>query len=61
MSTTITVRITEKEKNMVENLAKYLYRRGNIEEPTISEAVRNCIHTTVGIALKTIEAERYAR
>ena len=61
MSTQITVRVSNEEKNLAEKLAIYLHKRGNIDEPTISNAIRMCIRFTVGTLLKTIEAERYTR
>lgn len=61
MSTNINVKITNEEKDAVEKLANYLHTLGKIEKPTLSEAVRSCIHYTIGDILKGIEADRYAR
>ncbi|MEM3994967.1 MAG: hypothetical protein QXW40_06215 [Thermofilum sp.] len=60
MVTTVTVRMTEEEKELVEKLANYLYKLGKIKEPTISNAIRACIYFTVNEILKALEAERYS-
>jgi len=58
--TTVTVKMTEEEKELVEKLANYLYKLGKIKEPTISNTIRACIYFTVNEILKALEAERYA-
>lgn len=60
MVVTITVRITEEERELIEKLANYLHKLGKIREPTVSEAIRACIYFTVNEILKAIEAERYS-
>ncbi|MEM1710356.1 MAG: hypothetical protein QW820_05655 [Sulfolobales archaeon] len=60
MVTTVTVKMTEEEKELVEKLANYLYKLGKIKEPTISNTIRACIYFTVNEILKALEAERYA-
>lgn len=60
MSTKIDIRVTEKEKNLVEKLANYLYKAGKIEKETLSDAMRLCLHYTCGEIFKGIEADRYA-
>jgi len=57
--TVITVRVSEEEKELAEKLANYLHKLGKIKEPTISEAIRVCLHFTVNEILKAIEMERY--
>ena len=59
MVSSINVRVTEKEKNMAEKLANYLYELGKIEKPTLSDAMRTSLHFTVNEILKAVEAERY--
>jgi len=59
LATSINVRVTEEEKEMAEKLANYLYKLGKIKEPTLSEAMRACLHFTVNEILKAIEMERY--
>jgi len=46
---------------MLEKLANYLHKLGKIESPTLSDALRVCLHFTVNEILKAIEAERYAK
>jgi len=55
----ISIRMTSEERMMAESLAKYLKRAGNIEEATISSALRLCLHYTVTEILKAIERRRY--
>jgi DNA-directed RNA polymerase subunit H (RpoH/RPB5) len=50
---------TEEEKELLEKLAAYLHKLGKIEAPTISDALRVCLHFTVNEILKAVEAERY--
>ncbi len=59
MVSMISVRVTDEEKELIESLAKYLHKLGRIKEPTISEAMRACLHFTVNELLKAIETERY--
>ena len=60
-TTNINVKLTEKERNIVEKLADYLFKIKKIEAPTISDCVRFCIYFTSSMAIKEIEARRYAR
>jgi len=46
---------------MVEKMAKLFYAYGKILEPTLSEAVRACIHFTKNEFYKAIEVDRHAR
>lgn len=55
------VRLTPEERDMLEKLAKYLHKLGKIDQPTLSEALRVCLHFTVNEILKAIEADRYMR
>jgi len=55
------VRLAPEEREMLEKLANYLHKLGKIQEPTLSEAMRVCLHFTVNEILKAIEAERYAK
>jgi hypothetical protein len=55
----ITVKLTAEEREMLEKLAVYLHKLGKIDAPTISDALRVCLHFTVNEILKAIEAERY--
>jgi len=59
-TTVVSTRLTQEERDLLEALAKYLYRLGKIREPSASEALRACLHFTVNELLKAIEAERYA-
>jgi hypothetical protein len=55
----VSVKLTEEEKELLEKLANYLHKLGKIEQPTISDALRVCLHFTVNEILKAIERERY--
>jgi hypothetical protein len=55
----VSVKLTEEEKELLEKLANYLHKLGKIEAPTISDALRVCLHFTVNEILKAIERERY--
>lgn len=60
MSVVVSTRLSEEERELLEVLAKYLHKVGKIGEPTLSEALRACLHFTVNELLKAIEVERYA-
>ncbi|MEM4667377.1 MAG: hypothetical protein QW498_08770 [Thermofilum sp.] len=55
---TVSTRLTEKEKRMLEILAQYLYRLGKIDQPTVSDALRACFYFTMNEVLKMIERDR---
>jgi len=55
----VTVKLTAEEREMLEKLAVYLHKLGKIDAPTMSDALRVCLHFTVNEILKAIEAERY--
>lgn len=59
LSTIVTVRVTQEERELIEALADYLYKLGKIREPTISEALRACLYFTVNEIMKALEAEKY--
>ncbi|MEM1820357.1 MAG: hypothetical protein QXU64_02065 [Thermofilaceae archaeon] len=54
----VSVKLTEKERRMLELLAQYLYKLGKIDQPTISNALRACLYFTINEILKAIERER---
>lgn len=60
MPTTINVRVSEKEKNKAEKLAKYLHKLGLIEKATLSDAMRKSLQFTINEVVKSIERERYS-
>ena len=61
MSTSINVRMTNEEKDMAQKLADYLFKVGKIENPTLSDAMRQSLYFTVNQLLKAVETERYGR
>lgn len=58
MSEKISVRVTTEEKEMTEKLANYLFKKGKIQENSISEAVRLSIRYLSQEILRVIEQER---
>lgn len=60
VSTVVSVRLSQEEKELLEALAEYLYKLGKIEKQSTSDALRACLYFTVNEILKAIEAEKYA-
>jgi len=57
--TNINVRISDREREMIKKLARYLYLRELIPENNMSNAIRYCIYYTYNGIRKIIEKERY--
>lgn len=55
----ISVRMSEKEKVILEKLTQYLYKAGKIQDASMSEAMRLCMYFTAQEIGKEIERERY--
>jgi len=55
----VEIRMMEEEKEMAESIAKYLHLKGLLNNPSVSEAIRQCIRFTANQLLKQIEIERY--
>jgi len=57
--TRFTVAMTPKEKELTGKMANVLQKRGYINNSTMSECVRYCIHAVSQLLMREIERERF--
>ncbi len=57
----VSVRMSDRERLILEKLTQYLYKAGKIQDPSMSEAMRLCLYFTAQEVGKAIEAERYGQ